>query len=129
LGEELLTPTTIYVKPVLDLIAQVKVLGMAHITGGGFPGNIPRVLPDSCKALIRKGSWEVPPIFKMLQQEAGLDDDEMFRTFNMGVGMVIIVPADQAHKAVGILETHGVETFVLGEVVPREPGDEPIFIV
>ncbi len=129
LGEELLTPTTIYVKPVLDLIKSVKVSGMAHITGGGFPGNIPRVLPDSCRVLIRKGSWELPPIFQMLKREAGLNDDEMFRTFNMGVGMVVVVPPDQAHKALDILKARGVESFVLGEVVPRESGDEAISIV
>lgn len=122
LGEELLTPTAIYVKPVLDLMKNITVSGMVHITGGGFQGNIPRVLPDNCKLVIRGGSWDVPEIFHFLQREAALDDDEMHRTFNMGVGLALIIPGDQVDRAGSVLLESGVRSWIIGEIKPRSEG-------
>ncbi|MEW6347828.1 MAG: phosphoribosylformylglycinamidine cyclo-ligase [Thermodesulfobacteriota bacterium] len=118
LGEELLTPTRIYVRSVLELMEMLPVTSMAHITGGGLTGNIPRVVPPSCRVVIRKGSWPVPPIFDMIRSEAGLNDEDMFRTFNMGIGMVITLPVDRADQAVAILLDHDVPARVIGEVMP-----------
>lgn len=128
LGEELLTPTKIYVKPILELCGKVTVSAMSHITGGGFVGNIPRVIPDSCAVAINKDSWEVPPIFPILASEANLDDEEMFRTFNMGIGMVLVVPADQSQAALAHLAESGLEARVIGEVQQRvASGDAVLF--
>ncbi|HMK35015.1 MAG TPA: phosphoribosylformylglycinamidine cyclo-ligase [Desulfomonilaceae bacterium] len=126
LGRELITPTTIYVKPVLHVCSSVQVKGMAHITGGGFVGNIPRVLPENCAVRIRKNSWRVPPIFSLLKKEARLDDDDMFRTFNMGIGFVIIIREDLAEKAAGMLREQGLPTWAVGDVVDREHGQEQV---
>jgi phosphoribosylformylglycinamidine cyclo-ligase len=126
LGEELLTPTTIYVKPILELCGKVTISAMSHITGGGFVGNIPRVLPDSCAVSITKGSWGVPPIFQILASEANLDDDEMFRTFNMGIGMVLIVPADQSETALTNLADNSLKAHVIGEVQQRVASGEAV---
>jgi phosphoribosylformylglycinamidine cyclo-ligase len=128
LGEELLTPTIIYVKPVLDLYSKVALSGMAHITGGGFIGNIPRVIPDHLSVVIRKGAWETPRIFDIVRREAALDDHEMFRTFNMGVGLVVILPQDQTDRAVEILRGHRVRTWIIGEVMPRAATGEAIML-
>ena len=129
LGEELLTPTAIYVKPVLDLMKTIAVSGIVHITGGGFEGNIPRVLPDTCRMVIRVGSWDVPEIFHFLKKEAALDDDEMHRTFNMGVGLVLIVPGDQADRAGSILRESGVRSWIIGEVKVRAEGNKALELV
>ncbi|MFC1835121.1 phosphoribosylformylglycinamidine cyclo-ligase [Thermodesulfobacteriota bacterium] len=126
LGEELLAPTAIYVKPVLELLKTVKVSGMIHITGGGFQGNIPRVLPDSCSVFIRRDSWVPQAIFGILQRDAGLDDDEMFRTFNMGIGFMITVPQDEAQAALGQLEANGASCTVIGEVTARSTENEVV---
>lgn len=128
LGEVLLTPTTIYVRPILDLMSKVAVSAAAHITGGGFVGNIPRVIPDSCRVVIDSSSWERPPIFAILEREAGLDAAEMFRTFNMGVGFVIVVPREHADHARAHLATSGLESWTIGEVAVRTEGDEPVVI-
>ena len=120
------TPTAIYVKPVLDLMKKVTVPGIAHITGGGFEGNIPRVLPDNCRVVIRAGSWEIPEIFRLLKREAALDDDEMHRTFNMGVGLVLIMPGDQADRARSILGENGLKSWIIGEVKPRSGQDKAL---
>lgn len=126
LGEELLTPTTIYVKPVLDLRRTVAISAMAHITGGGFIGNIPRVLPGNCAAWIKKRAWQVPRIFDVLRREANLDDEEMFSTFNMGVGMVMMVPHSDADRAVETLRANGLACGLVGEVVERPAGAPPL---
>jgi len=128
LGEVLLTPTAIYVKPVLDLLDCVRISAIAHITGGGFIGNIPRVIPETCRVMIRKGAWEVPPIFHMLQREAGLEDREMFQTFNMGVGLVLILSRDQVDKSLAILQSHNVEAWGIGEIGVREETGERVTI-
>ncbi|MBD5111190.1 MAG: phosphoribosylformylglycinamidine cyclo-ligase [Ruminococcaceae bacterium] len=120
LGDALLTPTKIYVKPILDLISKVDVKGISHITGGGFYENIPRMLPDGISAKIRKGSWNIPPIFGLLQKEGNIPEHDMFNTFNMGVGMAICVDKENADKAVEILKANGEDAFVIGETISGE---------
>ncbi|MCH5206607.1 MAG: phosphoribosylformylglycinamidine cyclo-ligase [Oscillospiraceae bacterium] len=122
LGEALLTPTRIYVKPVLDLIEKVNVKGISHITGGGFYENIPRMLPDGISAKIIKDSWDIPPIFALLQKEGGISEHDMFNTFNMGVGMAVVVEKFDAEKAVEILKNNGEEAFIIGETVESTDG-------
>ncbi|TJY42365.1 phosphoribosylformylglycinamidine cyclo-ligase [Cohnella pontilimi] len=116
LGETLLEPTRIYVKPVLKLLESVEVKGMAHITGGGFIENIPRMLPDHVNVDIKRGAWPVLPIFNLMQREGNITDRDMYTTFNMGIGMVLIVPADQAEKAVENARSLGEQAYVLGTV-------------
>lgn len=127
LGEILLTPTKIYVKPVLALMEQVDVNGVAHITGGGFYENIPRILPEGTVAVIDSGSWSVPPVFQFLEKEGGIARSEMFNVFNMGVGMVIAVDADNADKTVEILKKNGQHAWILGKV-ETATGDEKVVI-
>lgn len=122
LGEALLTPTRIYVKPVLDLISKIDVKGISHITGGGFYENIPRMLPDGISAKVKKGSWKVLPIFDLIQKEGGISEHDMYNTFNMGVGMAIAVDKADADKAVEILKANGEEASVIGETVSSDEG-------
>lgn len=122
LGEALLTPTRIYVKPVLDLISKINVKGISHITGGGFYENIPRMLPDGISAKIRKGSWKILPIFDLIQKEGNISEHDMYNTFNMGVGMAVVVDKADADKAVEILKANGEEAFVIGETVSSDEG-------
>jgi phosphoribosylformylglycinamidine cyclo-ligase len=129
LGEELITPTVIYVKPVLELCRSIQVKGMAHITGGGFVGNIPRVLPENCCVRMQRNSWEIAPIFQLMKKEANLDDDDMFRTFNMGLGLVVITGADQADKAADLLRSRGLRTWIVGDVVERTTEAEQVVFV
>ncbi|MCH1642641.1 phosphoribosylformylglycinamidine cyclo-ligase [Paenibacillus timonensis] len=116
LGDVLLTPTKLYVKPVLSLLEQVDVKGMAHITGGGFIENIPRVLPEGVNVEIAYGSWPVLPIFDLLQKRGNVSPRDMFTTFNMGIGLVVIVAEDQAEQAVAVLEQAGETPYVIGRV-------------
>jgi len=116
LGEVLLEPTRIYVKPILAMLEKVRIKGMAHITGGGFIENIPRVLPDHVNADIRPGSWPVHPIFTLMQREGQISDRDMFTTFNMGIGMVLFVPAEQANAAVALAEELGEKAYRIGTV-------------
>ena len=125
LGDALLEPTCIYVKPVLALIEQVEIHGLSHITGGGFYENIPRSIPAGLGAKIEKGAVRVLPIFSAIQQAGGIPQRDMFNTFNMGVGMTAVVPAAQADKAVDILRQSGVEAYPIGEIVAS---DEPIVL-
>jgi len=117
LGDVLLTPTRIYVKTVLALIKEFDVLGMAHITGGGITENTPRMLPKGTAALIRKGRWDVHPIFTLIQQKAGVDDHEMSRDFNMGIGMILAVPAKQVDAVMKKATKLGEKVFRIGEIV------------
>ena len=119
-GEELLRPHRCYARPVLELLGQGEVNGMAHITGGGLLNNLPRVLPEGVSARIRMDSWRVPPIFSLLQEIGNVSQAEMYRTFNMGVGMVLIVPRDLADETVRFLEMQGECTGIIGEIVPGE---------
>ncbi|NCG19437.1 MAG: phosphoribosylformylglycinamidine cyclo-ligase [Rhodobacterales bacterium] len=115
LGEALLTPTTIYVKTVLALIKREPIAAVAHITGGGLPGNLPRALPEGCGARLTRGSWTMSPLFHLLQQAGEISERDMLRTFNCGVGMVLVVPADRAEA----VAKFGGGT-VIGEVVAGE---------
>ena len=116
LGEVLLTPTRIYVKPVLNLLKEVKVHGIAHITGGGFYENIPRILPDGLVAEIDTRSWTIPAVFRFLEEEGGIDHDEMFNVFNMGAGMIIAVNPQDADKTIDLLSSQGEHPWAIGKV-------------
>ena len=122
LGEELLTPTNIYVKPVLALLEKADVHSIAHITGGGFYENIPRSIPKGLCARIERKSVRVLPVFSLLRALGGLEERTMFNTFNMGVGMALTVPAVQADRAVALLGENGVNAYPIGEVVSGEEG-------
>lgn len=117
LGEVLLTPTAIYVKPVLALMKEVDVHGVAHITGGGFDENIPRILSDGLGVEIEEGSWTILPVFELLRKYGDIPRREMFNIFNMGIGMVIAVSAADADKAVASLKDSGIDARVIGKVV------------
>ncbi len=119
LGEVLLTPTRIYVKQVLEVIRSCDVHGISHITGGGFDENIPRVLRPGQGLEIREGSWEILPVFRMLEKWGGVPHREMFNIFNMGIGMVIVLDASEADKAIGILASRGEKASVIGRVTGR----------
>ncbi len=118
LADVLMTPTRIYVKSMLALIEKLPVHALAHITGGGLPGNLPRVLPAGCDAVIDESSWTWPPLFQWLQAQGNVERFEMYRTFNCGVGMVVVVPADQADAAIAQLQTTGDHAWRIGEIVP-----------
>ena len=120
LGDTLLTPTRIYVKPVLALLSEVTVKGISHITGGGFYENIPRSIPDGLCARIRKDAVKVLPIFDLIAETGSIPERDMYNTFNMGVGMSIVVPAFEADKAVAILKEAGEDAYILGEIVKGE---------
>lgn len=120
LGEVLLTPTKIYVKPILQLLSKVQVKSISHITGGGFYENIPRAIPDGLDAVIDRQAVEVLPIFRLIQEVGGISERDMFNTFNMGVGMCVIVPREQAAQAVEILRACGEQARVIGEVQAGE---------
>ncbi|MBR4435519.1 MAG: phosphoribosylformylglycinamidine cyclo-ligase [Clostridia bacterium] len=120
LGDALLAPTKIYVKPVLALAAEVRIKGCAHITGGGFYENIPRALKSGLKARINKASLQTPPVFGLLQKIGGIPERDMFNTFNMGVGMCIIVENKDAERAVEILRANGEDAYIMGETVRGE---------
>lgn len=117
LGEVLLTPTRIYVKPVLELLGKVSVHGVAHITGGGFDENIPRILPDGLAASIKEGSWQILPVFQFLEKHGNIPHREMFNIFNMGIGMVLAVSPADADAALASLRESGLEPSVIGKVV------------
>jgi phosphoribosylformylglycinamidine cyclo-ligase len=120
LGDVLLEPTRIYVRSIIKLLSYYKVKrivhGMAHITGGGLPGNIPRILPQDCNAVIRKSSWPVPKIFPFLQAKGPVEEEEMFRVFNMGIGFVLIVAEDFADSIARKLSRSGQTVFKMGRV-------------
>lgn len=115
LGEEMLTPTRIYVKSVLKILDD-SIHAMAHITGGGLLGNLPRVLPEGLEARIDRNAWQVPSIFKLIQRLGGIDDEEMFRTFNMGIGFVLVVAKDAVDRIVTSLTSNGEKAWILGEI-------------
>ena len=122
IGETLLTPTKIYVKPVLALLEQVKVKGISHITGGGFYENIPRSLPEGMAAKIKRDDVRVLPIFEHIAQTGSISEHDMFNTFNMGVGMVCIVAPEDAPQALQVLREADEDAYMLGEVVPSDEG-------
>ena len=120
IAETLLTPTKIYVKSILALMEQVDVKGVSHITGGGFYENIPRSIPDGLGARIDKSAVRVLPIFDLIAKTGNIPERDMFNTFNMGVGMSVVVPAAQVDKALEILKAHGEDAYVIGEIVESE---------
>ncbi len=122
LGETLLTPTKIYVKPVLELIEKVEVKAVSHITGGGFYENVPRSLPDGFSASITKSSYEVPFIFKHMQEVGNIPERDMYNTFNMGIGMIVVVDKNDANKSVEILKNAGVDAYCIGEIIKGDEG-------
>ena len=120
LGETLLTPTKIYVKPMLALMKDVTVKGVSHITGGGFYENIPRSIPDGLGAKIDKSKVKVLPIFELIKEVGGISERDMFNTFNMGVGMSVVVAKEDADKALAILKANGEDAYLIGEIVESE---------
>ncbi|MCP3876294.1 MAG: phosphoribosylformylglycinamidine cyclo-ligase [Desulfobacteraceae bacterium] len=120
LGEELLKPTTIYVPTILSLLRDLPIHGLVHITGGGIDENIIRVIPNACKTIVQKNSWEIPPVFKMLQKEGDIPDIEMHRTFNNGIGMVIVVPDTSAQEVMDRLGAMNEKAYFIGEIVSRK---------
>ena len=122
LGETLLAPTKIYVKPMLALFEEVKVKAVSHITGGGFYENIPRSIPKGFGAKIDKSALRIPPIFKLLAEKGNIPERDMFNTFNMGVGMSVVVAKADAEKALEILKANGEDAYIMGEIIPSEEG-------
>jgi phosphoribosylformylglycinamidine cyclo-ligase len=128
LADRVLAPTRIYVKPVLALMREVTVKGMAHITGGGLVDNVPRVLAGNLTARLDRNAWTMPPLFSWLQREGNVPDDEMFRVFNCGIGMVLVVAAADADRAVQVLKQHGERVWRIGRIDSRA-GDEPQTVI
>lgn len=120
LGEEILIPTKIYVKTILSLIEKYEIKGIAHITGGGFIENIPRILPDGLKAIVHKGSWKIPPIFTLIQDSGNISIEDMYKTFNMGIGMVLAVPAEIAPFVVAEANNRKEKAYIIGEITAGE---------
>jgi phosphoribosylformylglycinamidine cyclo-ligase len=129
LGQTLLTPTHIYVKPLLEVMKNIQIKALSHITGGGLLENLPRVIPESCKAIIDGHSWEQPEIFKWLQAQGNIDRTEMYRTFNCGVGMILCVASNKASKIIDKLKTQGEAAWVIGEIKQAQPGEEQVEII
>jgi len=129
LGEELLRPTRIYVKTILNLTRDFNLGGIAHITGGGITGNLPRVIPKGCKAIVHKKTWDIPPIFPFLKEKGKLSEEEMFRTFNNGIGMVLIVRPKEVEDLLARLHSLGEKAFIIGEVGKTKKQDETIEFV
>ena len=127
LGEELLKPTKIYSEMIRHLLKDFSVHGIAHITGGGMVDNLPRILHASCKAIIREGTWDIPPIFHFLQEAGNLSAAEMKRTFNNGIGMVLAIPADITQDVVSFLAAMDEKAYVIGEIAKREKGEAQIW--
>ena len=120
IGDTLLTPTKIYVKPVMELLKSVKVKGISHITGGGFYENIPRSIPDGLGAKIAKSDVKVLPIFKLIAERGGISERDLFNTFNMGVGMSIVVAPEDADRAIEILKSNGEQAYVVGSIIKSD---------
>lgn len=128
LGAALIEPTRIYVKPVLELISRVPVKGLAHITGGGLTENVPRILPSGLTADIERVRWVRPPVFDWLQQAGGVEEAEMHRVFNCGIGMVVVLEAAHADAACALLASHDLPTWKIGVIRRSEPGEAPTVV-
>ena len=129
LGEALLAPTRIYVKPLLALMKTIEVKGLAHITGGGLLENVPRVLPDQVKAVLERSAWLQPPLFRWLQREGNIADAEMHRVFNCGIGMVVVVAPEFADPAMRALSGAGETVYRIGTIQPRSAGEAQTVLV
>ena len=123
LSDVIMAPTRIYVKPLLELIRHLPVKGMAHITGGGLVENIPRVLPESVTAVLQKSTWEMPPLFRWLQQQGNVADSEMHRVFNCGIGMALVIAPEHADAALQILQSAGETVWHIGSIRQRGAGE------
>jgi phosphoribosylformylglycinamidine cyclo-ligase len=126
IGEALLVPTRIYVKPILSLLGDFHIHGIAHITGGGFTDNIPRMIPSGCKALVRRKTWPVPPIFKVIQEGGKISEGEMDRTFNNGIGMILAVPPQEAKDIILRLEGLKEKAYLVGEIIRAKAQERAI---
>jgi phosphoribosylformylglycinamidine cyclo-ligase len=126
LGDELLRPTRIYVKTILNLTRDFHVGGIAHITGGGITGNLPRIIPRGCKAIVHRGSWDIHPIFSFLKEKGKISEEEMFRTFNNGIGMILVVRPKEVEDLLARLHSLGEKSYVIGEVGKTEREQETI---
>ncbi|HWL13792.1 MAG TPA: phosphoribosylformylglycinamidine cyclo-ligase, partial [Ureibacillus sp.] len=120
IGEALLVPTKIYAKPVLEILKQAEIHGMAHVTGGGFYENLPRMMPEGLATEIDLGSWPVLPVFEFLKDKGALADKDLYNVFNMGIGYVLSVPAAEADKVVAIAEESGEKAYKIGRVIQGE---------
>ena len=129
LSDALMAPTKIYVKSLLKLIKSSQVNALSHITGGGLLENIPRVLPENTKAVIDTQSWKLPAVFNWLQEQGNVENTEMYRTFNCGVGMIICVPAEKAEEALQILANEGESAWVIGSIADAAAGEEQVELV
>jgi phosphoribosylformylglycinamidine cyclo-ligase len=127
IGMELLKPTRIYVKSILNLIKNFTIRGIVHITGGGFLDNIPRIVPGPCRAVIRRGSWPVAPVFDLIRRKGNIDDTEMLRVFNMGIGMILIVAEKDHAEILERLEKLGEKAYSIGIIEKRE-NDQPMVV-
>jgi phosphoribosylformylglycinamidine cyclo-ligase len=124
IGMELLRPTKIYVKSLLNLIKNFNIRGIVHITGGGFIDNIPRILPKACRAVVLRGSWDIPPVFTIIKGMGNIDDAEMYRVFNMGIGMMVVATEKEASEVMERLEHLGMRAYAIG-FIDRKEEDQP----
>jgi phosphoribosylformylglycinamidine cyclo-ligase len=129
LGDALLRPTRIYVKSILNLLRDFTIQGMAHITGGGLLENVPRILPRHCKAVIRKDAWPKPALFEILREAGNLEEKELFRTFNYGIGMVLVVRKDDADDILSRLHGLNEQAYVIGEIAACDDASEQVELV
>ena len=129
LGEALLRPTKIYVKSILNLLRDFKIQGMAHITGGGLLENVPRILPQHCKAVIHKDSWPKLPIFEILREAGNIEEQELYRTFNYGIGMVLVVQKKDADDIVSRLHGLNEQAYIIGEIVACDESSARVELV
>lgn len=129
LSDAIMTPTRIYVKPLLNLLKQMPVKGIAHITGGGLIENLPRILPNNVTAILQKNAWDMPPLFHWLQQHGNVTDNEMYRVFNCGIGMVLVVAPEHANAAIRRLQTYGETAWEIGVIKLRNVDENPTIIV
>jgi phosphoribosylformylglycinamidine cyclo-ligase len=120
IGMELLRPTKIYVKSILNLVKNFNIKGIIHITGGGFIDNVPRILPSQCRAVILKNSWDIPPVFTIMKNMGNIDDSEMYRVFNMGIGMMVIAPEKVAAEVIERLDIFGEKAYAIGFIEKRD---------
>lgn len=127
-ADELLEPTKIYSEIILNLLKEIKISGMCHVTGGGIPGNLPRILPQGVQARVERGSWEVPPVFGFLQEAGGVSEAEMLRTFNMGLGLLLIVPEDEVQEVILRCQAMKERAWLVGEIVARKKNEPPLVI-
>lgn len=125
-GLELLEPTRIYVKSLLNIFKNFNIKGLVHITGGGFYDNIPRIIPDVCRCVVTRNSWDIPPIFRVIQDIGHVEDHEMYRVFNMGIGMMMMVPEKEAQEILDRLKVLGEKAYLLGVIEKKEENQAPV---